>query len=278
MRVDWEADKREYGLYRFALDEGGGMLDGVSLNGVRDRNRLLRRDVFGVFHGTPTWARDGIVGSYLTTGNNKYVDTFGRIIQPGTTVSFSVALWLKLNSSFGNFPLVVSEMQSGTNIGWGVELFTSTPNHGAPYAIAYDGTHQINNYSSSIPAIEDSLWHLVVAIWNRITQTLKISVDVGTEFSTSISTVGSMNGDATAELKIGQNANLPGTDGFVGGIHDVRLYRGVILNTQDRLRLYLNKKMRKAGPDLYVPAPWEFQPIAVAGGGSNANRAITIIG
>lgn len=277
MYVDYEADLRQYNLWRFALDEGGGMIDAVTRNGVRDKNKLLEQDILGVFHGTPTWGHDNEVGYYLNTDTNKYLDQFGKLVQPGTTVSFSVSTWLKFGSGFGNYPLVISELQAGTNIGWGLEVFASTPNHGAPYVIAYDGTHQLNNYSSSIPACENSKWHLVCAIWNRINQTLGISIDVGTLFTSSIATLGSMNGDGTASMKIGQNTNLAGTGAFTGSIHDMRVYRNRILNTQDMLRIYQNKKLRKLGPDLALP-PWVFSQPGGAVAGGVGQSAVSIIG
>lgn len=233
--------RRVYNMIRYPFDEGGGLIDVVDKNGIRDSNRFVDRDSQGLFHGSPTWGHDAVVGTYLKTSNNNYVDTFPVAIGQFGTRSFSVSLWLNYGSSFGNFPLVVSHVQGGSNIGWGIELFTSTPNHGAPYAIAYDGTHQINNYSASIPACEDSKWHFVVAVWDRLTQLLKISVDSGSFFSTSISTVGTLSGDGTSALRIGQNANLAGTDGYDGKLADVRIWPDRILSIGEINTMYWEK-------------------------------------
>lgn len=139
-----------------------------------------------------------------------------------------------------------------------------------------DGTHVVESYSSSAKSCSaDGKWHLVVGVCDRRSQVVKACIDLGPFFGeTSISAVGSLVGDATSAMKIGQAPSIGGTDGFVGGIHDLRVHEDRVLSLVDITKLYREKMRVSSRPKRWMLS----QHIAGGGGGGSVqNAAVSII-
>lgn len=103
---------------------------------------------------------------------------------------------------------------------------------------------------------------------------MRCYTDLDQPIEVSISTVGSLIGDTTSGLKIGQGPAFGGTDGFVGGLHDLRIHEDRVLTRTDIVKLYREKMRVSSRPKRWMLS----QHIAGGGGGGSVqNAAVSII-
>lgn len=264
-----------YRVFRYGLDEGGPVIDTVSY--FFDRNRNLSRNVGGTFHGNPQWKRDSVVGNYIRTQTNNYIDGWTSSLHNfNATTSFSVSVWIKPDVVFGTYPPFVNHSQAGANIGWACFCWAGGGAHnGLCYFHINDGTTAIDFFDANAPTCADGKWHLVGGVCDRVNQVGKSFTDLGPFYgNASISAVGTLVGDATSGMKVGQGPSFGGTDGFVGGLHDLRIHEGKVLQPTDIRKLYY-EKMRVSSRQ----RRWELAPGHGAGGGGTASRntAVSVI-
>lgn len=266
-----------YKQARYPLDEGGGIFDANTNNGIRDVNRSINRDNYSTFHGTLTWGHDNIMGTYINTGTNKYLETLtGSGLFNFALESFSVSIWMKCLGTGDNYPPLVGHRQSNSGVaskGWSIHLSAGSP-YGMIYAEISDGTTAPVTYDTTFRPANDGLWHFALFVVDRIKNVMTMTVDNIFFHSTSIAGLGSIATDGTGNLKFGGGPPT-GVSQFNGSLADCRIMPNRIVSRGEGSEMYKEKFRRGSAR----PKSWELvYHLAGGGGAAIQNSAVTIIG
>ena len=148
----------------------------------------------------------------------------------GTTGSFTISTWVKSTQSGGGeagFGLIIDHRRNndGTYAGYSIE-----DSSGTIYARVRDSSaHDVAAVSTS--NVNDGVFHNIVFVVDRATQTEKLYIDDNLQSSQSISTVGNIN--TAFDLYMGGTAS-PNTlvDFFNGIIDQTRIYSKALSDSE----------------------------------------------
>jgi len=150
--------------------------------------------------------------------------TFGATLPDfvfGAADSFSVAFWVNFTSWQNDLPMIGNAVGSTYQAGWvfaqdqnKIELSLVNANSSATY---------IADPVAGSPIISDGLWHNIVGVIDRGSQTASVYVDGGLAGSFSIAGMDTL--DTGTALTIGQNPNGDYKTDGAGSFDDVGIWR-----------------------------------------------------
>jgi hypothetical protein len=150
--------------------------------------------------------------------------TFGATLPDfvfGASDSFSVAFWVNFTSWQNDLPMIGNAVGSTYQAGWvfaqdqnKIELSLVNANSSATY---------IADPVAGSPIISDGLWHNIVGVIDRGSQTASVYVDGGLAGSFSIAGMDTL--DTGTALTIGQNPNGDYKTDGAGSFDDVGIWR-----------------------------------------------------
>ena len=192
---------------------------------------LSRTGNNGTLVNTPPFSSSNL-GSFNFNGTSQYISTNSPII-PNTT-SFSVGVWVRYTLGFFyTFLDIINNRSTSTN-NPGFLLTTDFSSANGRIRVQLNSASALTEFISSGANIATGNWVYVVISVNRVSNTMSYYVNGSLDYTTSISSIGSLAG--STNLFIAYDAAFAGPGNyFAGDISACHIY-GLPLSNADVLQ------------------------------------------
>ncbi|HVV39412.1 MAG TPA: LamG domain-containing protein [Candidatus Paceibacterota bacterium] len=194
------------------FDEGSGAIAG-DMSGNRNNGTLSGSTL-------PSWVGGKHGGALSFDGTGGYVSTPSSSAL-NLTSSITIAAWVKVNSNVTNYRMIISK-ESTAGTPWPFRFYVEQTT--GKLVLDFTVSSAIKTFTTST-AINDNMWHHVVAVRDDTGKTVTVYIDGVSRASGSYT--GTVDSSATA-ARIGISPYTGGGAGgsypFIGNIDELRVY------------------------------------------------------